>query len=340
MKPLRNTFKIAFTIVPPSAAFGLLLWGLASVLQAQDANSMQQGNVSQTTNADIQAIQAQADQGDAKAQYDLAARYAQGMGVNRSYAKAAEYLRKAANQGHAEAQVALGSYYARGRGVPRDMTMAVSWYRKAAEQGNAVGQYAMGNFYATGRGVTNDMAQAIHWWQKAAEQGSVDAQAALGRLYLVPDAAHGTNYLNYSEAVRLLRLAAAPGSADAMNNLGVAYENQMGVEAGDLGKDFAEAAKWYRAAAEQGNAWAQASLGQLYLDGRGVDVDLVQAYKWLKLSASQGNAVGTVNFASCQNHQLLTPKQLAEAEQLVSEFHPQPASKAPNEKPSSATSPK
>jgi hypothetical protein len=274
----------------------------------------------QNTNLDFQATQTAADKGDAKSQYALAGFYAKGTGVVRDYAKAAEYLRKAADQGYAPAEVALGSLYGRGRGVPRNLVQAVQWYRKAGDQGDALAQYGMGGFYAEGRGVTNDMAQAIQWWQKAAAQGQMDAQAALGKLYLLPSAEHGTNYLNYTEALRLLRLAADQGSAPAMNNLGVAFENGIGVKL-----DFTEAGRWYRAAAEQGDPAAQANLGQLYFDGRGMPYDLVQAYKWFKLSSNQGNNMGVMGLSHFQSHTLLKPDQLAAAEQMVQEFKPQGA---------------
>jgi TPR repeat protein len=187
-----------------------------------------------------------------------------------------------------------------------------------------VAQYAMGGFYANGTGVTNDMNVAIQWWHKAAAQNQMEAEAALGQLYLIPAEPYGTNYLNYAEALRWLRQAAAQGSIGAMNNLGVAYENGLGVK-----MDFKEAAKWYRAAAEQGDALAQANLGQLYFDGRGVAFDLEQAYKWFKLSANQGNNLGNNGLDNFQTRPLLPPKQLAEAEQMVLDFQSQPAKSQP-----------
>lgn len=290
------------------ATLMLVFFGLALRVHAQD------------TNFNFQTVQTAADKGNAKAQYELGRYYANGIGINRDYAKAVKYMRQAADQGDALAQMELGSYYGRGIGVPRNVTTAVQWYRKAADQGNVLAQYAMGGFYAAGRGVTNDMDEAVRWWLKAAGQDQVDAEARLGELFLIQTPQYRTNYLNYPEALKWLRKAAAQGSAGAMNNLGVAYENGFGVK-----MDFKEAARWYRASAEQGNDTAQANLGQLYFDGRGVEFDLVQAYKWFKLSASKGNTLGTAGLANFQTHPLLTPKQLADAEQMVLDFRPQAA---------------
>ena len=93
--------------------------------------------------------------------------------------------------------------------------------------------------------------------------------------------------------------------------------------------DFKEAANWYRQAAELGDAQAQVNLGQLYFDGRGVPFDPVQAYKWFKLSANQGNSLGTICFGRFNNGQLLTAKQLADADQLVINFQPKSSQNHP-----------
>ena len=52
-------------------------------------------------------------------------------------------------------------------------------------------------------------------------------------------------------------------------------------------QDYAEAAKWSRKAAEQGNAMAQSNLGLMYENGHGVPQDDVQAYMWFDLATSK-----------------------------------------------------
>jgi hypothetical protein len=51
-------------------------------------------------------------------------------------------------------------------------------------------------------------------------------------------------------------------------------------------QDYAQAALWYRKAAEQGDAEAQWSLGGLYLGGHGVPRDYAEAYFWYALAAA------------------------------------------------------
>jgi TPR repeat protein len=63
------------------------------------------------------------------------------------------------------------------------------------------------------------------------------------------------------------------------------YDLGMGVR-----QDYAEAAKWYRLAAEQGYSFGQLGLGSLYWAGRSLPQDDVAAYMWFSLAAAQGLA--------------------------------------------------
>ena len=53
--------------------------------------------------------------------------------------------------------------------------------------------------------------------------------------------------------------------------------------------DLSEAVKWFRKAAEQGDASAQEGLGDCYRNGLGVPRDLSEAVKWYRKAARQGD---------------------------------------------------
>ncbi len=72
------------------------------------------------------------------------------------------------------------------------------------------------------------------------------------------------------------------------------YDNGQGVP-----QDYAEAVKWYRMAAEQGDAKAQSNLGFMYDNGQGVPQDYAEAAKWFRLAAEQGDADAQFTSASC-----------------------------------------
>jgi hypothetical protein len=78
---------------------------------------------------------------------------------------------KAAEQGDAKAQYNLAIMYVRGEGVGQDDKQAASWFRKAAEAGDAGAQLGLGSMYLAGQGVKKDVVQAHKWSNLAAANG-------------------------------------------------------------------------------------------------------------------------------------------------------------------------
>tara|TARA_B100001105_G_C22089380_1_gene314347 strand:- start:175 stop:531 length:357 start_codon:yes stop_codon:yes gene_type:complete len=70
--------------------------------------------------SDFEETKRLAEQGDARAQYNLGFNYATGEGVPENDAEAVRWFRLAAEQGLAEAQSNLGTMYGYGRGVPEN----------------------------------------------------------------------------------------------------------------------------------------------------------------------------------------------------------------------------
>lgn len=60
-------------------------------------------------------------------------------------------------------------------------------------------------------------------------------------------------------------------------------------------RDYAEAAKWYRKADEQGFVGVQNNLGVIYENGEDVNQDHGEAVKWYRKAADQGNPTGQYN---------------------------------------------
>jgi len=89
------------------------------------------------------------------------------------------------------------------------------------------------------------------------------------------------------------------------------YENGEGVR-----QDSAEAAKWFRLAANQGHTGAQFYLGGMYASGNGVPRDYVQAYMWFDLSsAGEQDFYATASRSAVADK--MTPAQIAEARRLA-----------------------
>ena len=87
----------------------------------------------------------------------------------------------AAEQGNAKAQYELGICYRQGEGVDTDEKEGFKWLTKSAEQGNADAQFWLGNCYEYGSGVDKDEKEAVNWYTKAAEQRDAEAIRRLKR---------------------------------------------------------------------------------------------------------------------------------------------------------------
>ena len=94
-----------------------------------------------------------------------------------------------------------------------------------------------------------------------------------------------------------------------------------------------EAAKWYRRAAEQGIANAQYNLALMYHDGLGVPLDYVQAFKWFDIAARGGdeNAASGREFVARK----MTSAQVAEAQRLAREWRQKPGAQLNQKRPAS-----
>jgi TPR repeat protein len=88
-------------------------------------------------------------------------------------------------------------------------------------------------------------------------------------------------------------------------------------------QDYAEAAKWYRLAADQGYYAAMHELGFLYFEGKGVPQDYVTAYMWLNLAAARSPA-GETKAAGDRDlvASRMTRAQIAEGQKLARQWVP------------------
>jgi localization factor PodJL len=126
--------------------------------------------------------QAAAD-GDARAQFEVAAIYTEGRAVPQDYKAAATWYERAAAQGFAPAQYRLGSLYENGNGVSKDLNSARLWYERAAEAGNRMSMHNLAALYAGGQLGKQQFDSAAKWFEEAAGRGLTDSQFNLGMLY-------------------------------------------------------------------------------------------------------------------------------------------------------------
>ncbi len=93
-----------------------------------------------------------------------------------------------------------------------------------------------------------------------------------------------------------------------------------------VAKDPAAAMKWYIMAANQKYSDAQFNIGQMYDEGNGVKQDVVQAYEWYTLAAANSEPNTSATGRRTLLVARMTPDQITEGKRLASEWKPAPAS--------------
>ena len=202
-----------------------------------------QGTAPATQSGDgISDIKTKAAAGAASAEYELGRAYEMGKGVPQDAGRAAAWYRKAAEQGDAKAQNSLGVLYWVGEGVEKDKKTAVQWYRKSARQGDANAMFNLGAAYYNGEGVNLNDSLALAWFLLASEAGSASGEDAVRR----SQQEHRQWSFN-----------------DACLTIGQMYEKGE-----ELPRNLDLAMKWYRKAADGGDAQAQLNLAILAMNAK------------------------------------------------------------------------
>ena len=91
--------------------------------------------------------------------------------------------------------------------------------------------------------------------------------------------------VNFQWLQEMLKRSPGRHTSNAQNILGTMYNSGRGVT-----QNHQEAVKWYRLAADQGDALAQCNLAHMYKRGEGVTKNPTEAVKWYRLAADQGHA--------------------------------------------------
>lgn len=146
----------------------------------------------------------------------------------------------------------VGRRYLKGIDVPRDPERGIAYLERLLERGTRESAYAhteLARHYDRSDRSAAGHGKMLHHYRTAAGLGDTEAQLRLGQilLELVWQGGHDATYLEQmrASAVALLEHAAKSGKSDAAYELAQAYSNGRGV-----GVDHAKALDWLRKAAE------------------------------------------------------------------------------------------
>ena len=173
-----------------------------------------------------------AEAGNSRAQTNLGACHANGLGTPVDPAAARHWLQRGAQSGDMLGQRNLGTLL-----LPEDREAAAVWYRKAAEAGDVISQDQLSRLLLDGADEDGAWAEARDWALRAAQAGNAPAAHRLATM--CHEAKGGPR--DPAQAARWWRVAAEAGNGDAAAMLGAAYHMGQGVAA-----DPVEAMAWLR----------------------------------------------------------------------------------------------
>jgi hypothetical protein len=84
-----------------------------------------------------------------------------------------------------------------------------------------------------------------------------------------------------------------------------------------VAKDYSEAMRWFRKAADQGNAFAQNKIGVLYYNGWSVKQDYGEAMRWFRKAADQGDGAAQNNVGWLYANGEGVPRDLGQAREWM-----------------------
>lgn len=269
---------------------------------AQSGNSAAWQAYAQTDYVQARLLAAHAGaEGDAKAQLLMGLMLDHALGGEADPVNAVKWFKKSAGQGVTESWLALAGMAFDNRGG-LSAGDARGFLHQAAQQGDMDAMMALGKAYASGMGGPIDDAQARKWYQNAISQGSNKARVALADLTLAAD--------DEEAAFKLYRTAMFGGSAEAAWKAGVLLADpasklhdrakageylQTAATAGlpramtDTGTWYAtakpplyaQAARWFRKAAQADEPQGQYLYAVALAKGQGVMQDRELAYEWV-----------------------------------------------------------
>ena len=209
--------------------------------------------------------------GSGQAMFNVGLLTAKGFGVERDFAKAAEWMQKAADEededakacvdeyrkladatekaiaGDAQAQADLASGLMKlsdsliQAGEDKDFEESVMWAEKAVAQGCPDGYFILALAYHHGRGVAQDIDKAIEIYQKGADAGNAPCQYNLGCQYMSGENIEKDRHKGFA----LIKAAAEQGYGLAMKDLGECYQFAIGTP-GNMKRAY----EWYEKALE------------------------------------------------------------------------------------------
>lgn len=174
-------------------------------------------------------------------------------------------------------------YYTGTNSHPRDHQKALAYFMRAAQLGVSEAMNYLGIMYEAGDCVEKNPTRAAQWFAKGITTNNKNHFALynLGRLYY-----YGSGIpQSYQQAIAHFLRAAELGNSEAMNYLGIIYENGYSVDI-----NYAKAVEWYLKSinANHKNRLAAFNMARMYYNALGVPRDMERAFMYSEAAITLG----------------------------------------------------
>ena len=229
--------------------------------------------------------------------------------VKKNETRAVGYYKEAAQKGDPASMAAYGWHLAHGRGARASLKQAVGWYEKAAAKGHVEACFMLGTLLLEG---ASRGKEGVEGAEEEEEEGNdmvieVSAENTARGIELLKKAAAAAGYYGADAGGGDAGAGGDAGGAGGANadtdtgggGAGVGALNRLGLAyatgAKGLPTNQTAATRYYRLAAEAGNAKAQFVLGWRLATGKGVATQDREAAKhWYEKAAAQGHRAAEV----------------------------------------------
>lgn len=182
---------------------------------------------------------------------------------------------------------------------------------------DAVAQYELAKTFDDGGSAELDYKRALKLYKLSADQGYAEAQNALGLMYYYGTGVKESNL----KALEFFKKSAVQGSKYGQNNLADMYHHSET----DVEQDYLRAAELYQRATAQGYAPAEYSLGTLYEYGNGVKKDHKKAVELYQKAASKNNDDALYQLAKLYKEGQIVEKNYGKSIEFYKKLSKQPS---------------
>lgn len=245
----------------------------------------------------LNLLQAESQDGNMLAVFDLGRMYADGLGVDMDIEKAQKYYTQALDgfeileyqKPWKYLEYRIGKMYAQGLGTNQNYELAAEWFEKSANQKYKFAEYSFAGLYLRGQGVDQSDKQAFTLYLRSAKQGFPYADFEVAKMFR-----DGTGTEKDDRQSKVHFEKAYMGFVDLEKQshddkiqyrLGWMLQNGIGTE-----KDIPKAKEYFKKSAKLGNTFACYAFAKIILSEDEPSSDEInQALEYLHVAADNDN---------------------------------------------------